>query len=116
LSFQLNAQGVYKGGARDGNTMAEYSNFISDIKKPNVLQCRIYPNPVNQKDECFYIEVSTERAFSVLIYNTLGKVLYYNNKCYLNNLQLNLSDFQAGVYYIKIESGKDCLREKLVVY
>ena len=38
------------------------------------------------------------------IYNIIG-VNIYNEQCTNNNLDINISDFNSGVYFVKVKTG-----------
>lgn len=62
---------------------------------------KVYPNPVSDN-----ITVSTNFEITeVNIYNILG-VNVYNEQCTMNNskLDINVSDFNEGVYFIKVKT------------
>ena len=62
----------------------------------------IFPNPASDN---LSIEAN-EEITEVNIYNILG-VNVYNEQCTMNNLQLdiNISDFNNGVYFVKVKTG-----------
>ena len=57
----------------------------------------IYPNPVNDR---LYIETEVEIE-KVEIYTITG-VLVYNEQCTMNNLQLDVTNLNSGVYFVKV--------------
>lgn len=59
----------------------------------------IYPNPVN---DILFIE-NGSNIEQVTIYNVTG-VMVYSEECTSNNVQVNVSDLEAGVYIIKVRT------------
>ncbi len=59
----------------------------------------IYPNPANDK---LFIEAETN-VEEVSVY-TLTGVMVYNEQCSMNNVQLNVSDLNSGVYFVKVRT------------
>ena len=57
----------------------------------------IYPNPANDK---LFIEAEANIE-EVSVY-TLTGVMVYNEQCSMNNVQLNVSDLNSGVYFVKV--------------
>ena len=57
----------------------------------------IYPNPAN---DVINIEAEFD-VEEVTIYNITG-VMVYNEQCTMNNVQLNVSDLNSGVYFVKV--------------
>ena len=101
----------------DGSTL-----FIDDISvdiTPNNIQEKsdikftVTPNPAS---DFLYINTKniTSQNSNVVIYNVAGQIVY-NNSFSTNQLKINLSDFQEGVYFVKI-SGNDIHKiEKLII-
>jgi fibronectin type 3 domain-containing protein len=67
----------------------------------NTSLFNIFPNPATDN---LSIEAN-EEITEVNIYNIIG-VNVYNEQCTMNNLQLdiNISDFNSGVYFVKVKS------------
>ena len=59
----------------------------------------IYPNPVN---DVLFIENGCNIE-QVTIYNVTG-VMVYSEECTSNNVQVNVSDLEAGVYIIRVKT------------
>ncbi len=68
----------------------------------------IYPNPCFKE---FYITSEDSPISDIKIYNALGKLVFEKNCNKVSNIKINTSNFEAGVYFIKIN---DRIR-KLVV-
>ncbi len=68
----------------------------------NTSSFNIFPNPATDN---LSIEAN-EEITEVNIYNILG-VNVYNEQCTMNNLQLdiNISDFNNGVYFVKVKTN-----------
>ena len=74
-----------------GESLAENTSYLN-----------IFPNPATDN---LSIETN-EEITEVSIYNIIG-VSVYNEQCTMNNLQLdiNISDFNSGVYFVKVKTG-----------
>lgn len=70
----------------------------------------IYPNPADN-----FVNVSSETAISNLrIFNTIGQLVYSAENCG-NNVDVNVSSFNSGIYFIVINAGNNSKTTKLVV-
>jgi hypothetical protein len=86
---------------------------IDDISENRI---RIYPNPVNDK---LFVEIDdlTGKDLRLFIYNQLGKMIL---NCKLENSggqireEMDISDFKAGIYYIKIVTSEVINVQKVV--
>lgn len=61
----------------------------------------LYPNPANDVVNIF-VPDSYQLSGEIVIYNTLGQMVYSNDVSETNSHSINVSGFQAGVYFIKI--------------
>ena len=59
----------------------------------------VHPNPVN---DVLFIE-NGNNIEEISIYTITG-VMVYNEQCTANNVQLNVSEFEAGVYILKVRT------------
>lgn len=84
---------------------SELDNVVM-IEEINNLQVTIFPNPTSG---LFNVETSSAN-YSLSIKNLQGKVVLENN----NIAQLNISNLQCGVYFLRIESEKFSKEIKLV--
>lgn len=66
----------------------------------NTSSFNIFPNPATDN---LSIEAN-EEIKEVNIYNIIG-VSVYNEQCTNNNLNVNISEFNSGVYFIKVKTG-----------
>jgi len=84
------------------------STGISEIK--TITETLIYPNPANN---LVYIN-SPGKINDVKVFNTLGQMIYsgkYNNQ----QIQLDLSGYKTGIYFIRINSGGKISSAKLII-
>ena len=65
----------------------------------NEMAFNVYPNPAN--DVVFVETASNIEAVS--IYNIIG-VMIYSEEGAMNNVQINVADFSAGVYVMKVRT------------
>ena len=66
----------------------------------------IYPNPTTG-----FISVNTKLSIDKIeIYNTLGKLM----KSVLNNKNVSIENYYAGIYFIRIYSGNTIVTKKII--
>ena len=82
--------------------------LISDIEPIPTANWRIYPNP---SSGILYIEQDWGRSTEIQLYNTFGKRVF-SSLMQGNSLTLDLQDFPAGVYFLKI--GKE-VNQKIIL-
>jgi hypothetical protein len=83
-------------------------NSIADVEK---IKLYIYPNPSND-----YITITTDlKNANFVIYNMDGQVLA-NDVIKSTNTQIDIRNYRAGIYFVKIYTDKKTITSKLVVY
>ena len=70
----------------------------------------IYPNPTNT-----IVNINANEINSVIIYNTLGQVVFTENKFNANELQVNISQWSKGIYSIQVNTKGQLINKKLIV-
>ena len=66
----------------------------------------IYPNPANDLINI----ISPIEIVSISIYNNAGQIVYQGAKT-----QINVNDFESGVYFIRISNNKEVVSKKLLI-
>ena len=80
---------------------------ISELSgKPDIA---IYPNP-NKGD--FKLELFLDKPVGIKIYNATGTLIYSNSKA-IGSEMIRIDS--KGIYYLKIDTGKEILVRKVVV-
>jgi len=77
-------------------------NYLNDIK--------IYPNPAN---EVINIEIPFINK-DIEIYDLQGRLIFMD-KCKTNKIKINVSDFNGGVYILKIIGEYNTITEKIAI-
>jgi len=81
---------------------------VEDYATTTNSSCNIYPNPVNDK-----LVISAEDAInSISIYNLQGAVVF-SRIVSGKTVELSLSELNAGIYFIKVQSGNDVYINKI---
>ena len=75
----------------------------------NLELINIYPNPTNSE-----LNIYLNDLFSLEFYDISGKMLFYQNSLY-KSFKLNTSNFNSGVYFIKIYSNKLVKTKKILI-
>lgn len=93
------------------NNMA--GNYVNDKQKETEKRAykslRIYPNPSNGS-----VSLQGASIQQVFVYNTLGKQML-NKKINASNGNLNLAEFDNGIYLIKVETENTVETKKIVL-
>lgn len=73
----------------------------------------IYPNPATNE---LNIKWNTSENVSVRIFNTQGKLMFYGKDInLLNGFKMDVSSFNSGVYFVKLNSTKGEVTKKLIL-
>ena len=85
-------------------------NVLNVVNKSNFSQIKLFPNPVTNK---LTIERNENTNATAEIYSLLGQKLY---TCILKeeNTNIDLADFQNGIYFVLITSEKGINTYKIV--
>jgi polyhydroxybutyrate depolymerase len=103
---------------RDFNASTEIWNFfkrhklqtttsIKAIKEEKLLS--VYPNPFSEK---LNLNIENAGETTVKIFNSIGSIVFSGNVN--QNLEINTSNWAAGVYFATIKSSKGSYTQKLV--
>ncbi len=120
-----------KGTCRDFNASKEiwrffdqhksftptYTTGIEDEVVNEAGSFSIYPNPTNGQ---FTVSIANtnSKTVSISVVNILGETVYSfsDNNCGSSvNKQINLENTSAGIYFIKIDTGKDVTTQKIII-
>ncbi len=100
---------LYEGGKSSVGIVKKFnSNDVSVMENETATNLNIYPNPV--KD---VVRVSGENINSVSIYNSIG-VLVERIEVRSNNAEINMNDYNTGIYFIQVESNENVVSRKVV--
>jgi photosystem II stability/assembly factor-like uncharacterized protein len=73
----------------------------------------LYPNPTNGE---INIKWAKPEAISLRIYNSLGKIVFYSQKLEIfNGHKIDVSSFEKGVYFLKLNSEYGEVTKKLIL-
>ena len=73
----------------------------------------VYPNPFN--NSIFISSISKNASGELNIYDISGKLIFRKDVIFpLNNLELNLSKFNSGIYLLELITKQEVYRKKLI--
>lgn len=100
----------YVGAVQEGNdwtvgwclnldgTLRESNLSVNEFEKVNIT---VFPNPV-QNNLTINSKININ---AVSIYNSTGRLIYENFSFNNENNQLDLSEYQSGIYFLRVTSG-----------
>ncbi len=87
------------------------------VEKQSLLGLYVYPNPVeDQLNISFYSEIQDFARYTLR--NIEGKIIfngYDKSKAGRNNMKINLSEIDGGVYFLSIQSSDKSVVKKVVI-
>ena len=101
-----------------GNSMNLLANYYEGWSEAFRL-VTVYPNPV---DDILYITYQTPAIgqFNILLYNSIGQLMTHSERKVseigFKSFQMDLSNMEAGVYFLLLKNSQDTLIKKIVVY
>jgi len=81
---------------------------INDLTNNSIS---LYPNPANDVVNI----VSTDDIKTLEVLNYIGQTVYRNNNVNLKKVQLNVTGFKAGVYFVKVTTTSGIKTAKITV-
>jgi hypothetical protein len=91
-----------------------YGGWSESFKFVNV-----HPNPVNDLLTVVY-QTPQIGDFYILLYNSVGQLLLQTQKKVaevgFKSFELDVSNMEAGVYFLLLKNNEDTLIKKIVVY
>jgi len=101
------SEGVYKiNGLCDIETSVQNNNFS---KGNNFI---VYPNPADNSVSIKLTNFNNEETY-VNLYDSYGHLVLSKN--FYNEVELNTSSLSAGVYYLKLKTGKTVEGQKIMI-
>jgi hypothetical protein len=92
----------------DGNTQLSSVFNYNQSKK---IKIQVYPNPFN---ETIFISDLESEYSDISILDINGKEIMSSNTEGINSVQLNLSELQKGIYFLKINNENQNFIEKII--
>ena len=102
---------VAKYGDKSSIGIIDFIDFVIDIDENEVNEFSIYPNPAR---DIVKLSAVSGQLSVVKIYNCLGMIVE-EIKANANDVEINVSGYKSGVYFINIESAAGNITEKLMI-
>jgi len=104
-------------GGMDSNQVVSKKTYIIDFiitntqKKNKLTSFKTYPNPTSSQINLLFDNVEDK---TIQLIDVLGNVVLteQNNS---NNIQLNLSNYPKGVYFVKVTASNNSSTQKIIV-
>ena len=90
----------------------EANNSALRDESTKEISVRVYPNPANEKANINIKGLNSEAQ--IIVSDMQGRIVW-SDETFENNYELNTSNMQAGVYFIKITSENIVKTQKLIV-
>lgn len=97
------------GNYGNGETIAFESNGVLAVNENQLTDVSIYPNPASTA-----IFVKNAENADIQVFDVLGKLILSQNNIPMD-AQLNVSQLQAGTYFMKIQKGNSVSTKKFLV-
>ena len=90
----------------DGSLSTENFSVLDNLS--------LYPNPA---DDFVYLKMNgnSTSTIDIAVYNTLGQKLMEFKKSASDNLNLNLSELNSGIYFLKFKEGENSVTKRLII-
>ena len=109
-TYYYNVRPIYENcyGAIEGQEVT----YTLNVDETNITDVMIYPNPTND-----FVKLSTVNGqqSTVRIYNAFG-MLVDEIEFDSEEMEINLSDYNSGIYFINIKSENGTIVKKIVKY
>lgn len=103
----------YNSAIRTNTTTNEFmiSTSVNEDKINTTLN--VYPNPSNGRYFVNVFGVTNVSVLNIEVYNSIGKIVL-KNKMENSLIQIDLSDFSKGIYFVRIIGGGLSLNQKVL--
>ena len=81
----------------------------TDIEETEKPEMNLYPNPVNHS-----LKIEAEGMTHVTVFNQLGQLIFAS-ECDSNSLNINVSDWNEGIYLVKVMTGNGWVSHRVAV-
>lgn len=95
-------------GANKGFKLGDFVE-IQEIQ--DIVETNIYPNPSNSSTSILCVE----KMEKVTLLDELGNILFMSTPS-SNSLEIDLSTFEKGIYFVQIETAKGLVKNKIIKY
>ena len=89
----------------------DFNNAVNNISTSTI---NVYPNPSNGKINVVNTDKNV-KDYSVVVYNSLGAVVYSQQFTNLTNEQIDLGNQPSGIYSVQLKSAKNTINKSIVI-
>ncbi len=105
-------------GCENTSTQPVYVDNCTGITELSGKNLQVYPNPLTENSTLsFYL--SNPETVNVSVFNNLGmeviKIANQQLQSGIQNISLNVTSLENGIYFIRIQAGNDILTKKVTV-
>ena len=100
---------IYPNNRKSVSIIGEISNVVN-INEVKDNQCRIYPNPVNDR---LYVEAGTE-INEVVVYDVFGRLQVTETPSHQGNVVIDVENLKSGIYFVKINTEKGNIVKRII--
>ena len=89
----------------------DFDNAVNNISTSAIS---VYPNPTNGKINVVNTDKNV-KDYSVIVYNSLGAVVFTQQFTNLSNEQIDLGSQPSGIYSVQLKSAKNTINKSIVI-
>lgn len=96
------------------NMKAAITSLITTVvqENPTQLVFNVFPNPAQDKINITFVNNTLERS-KVEMLNAMGQIVY-SSEVSAGDTEISISDFQSGLYFVKLTTGQKSAIKKIV--
>jgi photosystem II stability/assembly factor-like uncharacterized protein len=98
-----------------GRGLWRSDNFAASlsVKEFELDNISLFPNPASKEINLLW---NRNEDVNIKIYNSIGKLIYFaKNKNLINPLNIDVSQYASGLYFVKINNANGVITKKLIV-
>lgn len=99
---------AYTKGCGNSSISTSVSNTIDES------QISIFPNPTTSNIQIKWSENMKQKINSIAVINTLGETIFNTNSIINNRVEIGLSQFADGIYYVQINTKDKSITKKIL--
>ena len=107
--FFVEVVALYENDKTSVGVAKKYA-YGDNVIEHNVLQCSVYPNPVNNK---LYI-VTEDEVENVVVYDIYGRLQVTETPRHQGNLAIDVENLKSGIYFVKINTEKGNIVKRII--
>ncbi len=93
----------------------EYAGTSVILENKGNKNISIYPNPSKGKFQLSIQDLLLTESYTIEVYNCKGENVYSTYEAIHKSIELDLSQFSEGMYFIRIWNGREIYMQKIVI-